>query len=67
MLQSLPSPSSFCSSHDRPINPGDEVLRQGILADGEDGRVMSQNKHLMRIWMAGSFIEQRWGRGGEAK
>ena len=67
LLKVLSSLSSLCLPHDRPINPGHKVLRQGILADGEDGRVMSQNKHLMGVWMAGSFIEQRWGRGEEAK
>ena len=67
LLKVLSSPSSLCLPHNRPINPGDEVLRQGILADREDGRVMSQNKHFMGVWMAGSFIEQRWGRGEEAK
>ena len=30
VLELLLSPSVFCSTHDRPINPGDEVLRQGI-------------------------------------
>ena len=34
------------------------------LADQEDGRLMSQNNHLMGAWMLGSFIEQR-GEGGE--
>ena len=28
------------------------------LADQEDGRLISQNKHLIRVWMPGSFIEQ---------
>ena len=31
----------------------------GKLADWEDGRLMSQNSHLIGIWMPGSFIEQR--------
>ena len=26
-------------------------------ADQEDGRLMSQNNHLVRVWMPGSFIE----------
>lgn len=30
LLQVSPSPRSFCLPHDRPINPGDEVLRQAI-------------------------------------
>ena len=29
------------------------------LADQEDGRLISQNKHLIRVWMPGSFIDQR--------
>ena len=35
------------------------------LADGEDGRFMSQNNRLVSFWMLGSFIEQR--RGGVKK
>ena len=60
------SPRSLCSPHDRPMN-----RRQGIearslplfgkLADREDGRLMSQNNHLVSFWTPGSFIEQRWG------
>ena len=26
-------------------------------ADGEDGRLMSQNNHLIRVWMPVYFIE----------
>ena len=33
-------------------------------ADPEDGRLMSQNNRLIRVWKPGSFIEQRWGKGG---
>ena len=22
---------------------------------------MSQNSHLMKVWMSGSFVDQRWG------
>ena len=29
----------------------------GKLADQEDGRLMSQNNHLIRVWMPVSFIE----------
>ena len=29
--------------------------------DREDGRLMSQNNHLVGVWMPGSFIEQRGG------
>lgn len=35
------------------------------LADGEDGRLMSQNDHLVSFWMPGSIIQQR--RGGVKK
>ena len=35
------------------------------LADREDGRLMSQNNHLVSFCMPGSFIEQR--RGGVKK
>ena len=31
----------------------------GKPADWEDSRLMSQNNHLVRVWMPGSFIEQR--------
>ena len=34
----------------------------GKLADQEDGRLMSQNNHLVWVWMAGSFMEQGGGR-----
>ena len=33
-------------------------------ADQEDGRLKSQNNHLVRTWMSGSFMDQdveRWG------
>jgi len=29
--------------------------------DREDGRLMSQNNHLVGVWMPGSFMDQRWG------
>ena len=32
----------------------------GDSTDQEYGRLMSQNKHLIRVWMPGSFIDQRW-------
>ena len=31
------------------------------LADQADGRLMSQNNHLIGDWMPGSFIERGWG------
>ena len=30
----------------------------GKLEDREDGRLMSQNNHLVGVWILGSFIEQ---------
>ena len=33
----------------------------GKLADGEDGRLTSQNNHLIGVWMPVSFTEKRWG------
>ena len=30
------------------------------MSDQEDGKLMSQNSHLVRVCMPGSFIEQRW-------
>ena len=44
-----------------------QVLRQGIrtyLESWEDSRLMSQNSHLIWVWMSGSFMDQRWGRWG---
>ena len=29
--------------------------------DQEEHRLMSQNNHLLGVWMPGPFIEQRWG------
>ena len=52
MVLLLPNPSLLCSPHRRPVNPRDELLRQGRdfiqkAADREDGRLASQNNHLM--------------------
>ena len=43
-----------------------EVLGSGRdfiqeLADGEDGRLVSQNNHLVRAWLPGSCMDPRWG------
>ena len=32
----------------------------GELVDQEDGRLRSQNNHSVRVWMPGSFMDQRW-------
>ena len=34
----------------------------GKPVDQEDGRLMSQNNHLLGVWMPGSFINQRLGK-----
>ena len=31
----------------------------GESADGEDGRLVPQNNHLIGVWMSGSFMDQR--------
>ena len=62
----LPSSRLLCSLHDRPGKSGDKVLRRRMMtlsgksADWKDGRLMSQNNHLIRVWMPVSFIERRW-------
>ena len=43
-----------------------EVLGSGRdciqeLADGEDGRLVPQNNHLVRAWLPGSCMDPRWG------
>ena len=64
--------SSLCSPHDRPISgrSGVEARKTTLfrkLAERENGRLMSQNKHLFRVWMPVSFIEHRRGGGEEVK
>ena len=62
-------PCYWVQAHSARRLPGqwlnNEVLRQGIQpfgkpADQEDGRLMSQNDHLMGSKMPGSFKNQRW-------
>ena len=65
----LPSPSSLCMPHNRPINQrrGAEARNTtllGKLADGEDSRLTSRRNHLVRVWMPVSFIQHRAGRWG---
>ena len=31
------------------------------MTDPEDGRLMSQNNHLIWFWMPASLVELRWG------
>ena len=69
--QVLSSPSSFCPLQDRSMN-----RRQGVEArimtlfwkpaDQEDGRLMSQNNHHIRVWMPG-FFYNKVGEGEEVK
>ena len=58
----LPSPSSLCSPHDRPVNRRRDVEARNMTlfrkpADREDGRLVSLKNHLLRVWMPVSFIE----------
>ena len=60
----LPSPSSLCLPHNRPINQrrGAEARNTTLLgkpADWEDSRLTSHRNHLVRVWMPVSFIEHR--------
>ena len=55
---------SLCLTHNRPMNPRDEVSRpgrdfNGEPADPEDGRLVPHNRHRIGVWMPGSFINQR--------
>ena len=49
-----------------PVNPRDrgvEARNRTLfreLCDLEDGRLMSQNNHLVKAWTPGSFMDQRW-------
>ena len=63
----LLNPSMLHLPHDRPLSLRDEQLRQGRdfswgAADLNNGRLVPQNNPLIRVWMLGSFIDQRWGR-----
>ena len=54
------------------MNVRDEGLRQGRdliekLADREGDRLVPQNNAVNGVWMPGSFIDQKWGGGEEAK
>ena len=35
--------------------------------DQKDGKLMSQNNHLITVWMSGSLIDQRWWGWGAVK
>ena len=65
----LPSPSSLCSPHDRPVNQrrGAEAKSTTLFrkpADRESGGLVSPINHLMGVRMPVSFIAQR-GAGDE--
>ena len=67
LLRLLLSPCLPSLPHDRPMNLRDRrdvearnVTLSGKLDDLEDGRLMSQNNCLVRVWMPGSFMDQRW-------
>ena len=57
----LPSPSTYCTTGQIAKRWG-FGSRNTILfrkpADWEDGRLVSQNNHLIRVWVPVSFIEQ---------
>ena len=63
---------SLCSPQDRSVNLRGGVEARnttlfGKSADQEDGRLASQNNHLVGVWMPVSFMGQRWGGGEETK
>ena len=67
LLRLLLSPCLPSLPHDRPMNLRDirdvearDVTFSRKLDDLEDGRLMSQNNHLVGVWMPGSFMVQRW-------
>ena len=63
----LPSPGSLCSLQDSPKNLrdisawGKEKTLIEESADQEDGRLVPWNNHLVRAWLPGSFMGQKWG------
>ena len=73
MLLSPSLLSLLCSLHDRPVNPRDEVLRQGFrlysegwLAYREDGKLPEKMaNYCLGVWMSGSFMDHRWGMVGK--
>ena len=67
-LPSVTNSKLLCSPHKRPMNPRFRCWNQGIgfysenkiLVDQEYGRLISQNNHLVWVWMPGSLMSQRW-------
>ena len=64
----LPSPNSFCSPHDRPINWEILLLEQGIttlirkLADGEDGKQQLKKPSSLSMNSGNFYIQEGKGR-----
>ena len=62
----IPVPSACTLQTNKSERPGVEARNRTLFrkpADQEDCRLMSQNNHLIGVWMTRSFIEQRWGQG----
>ena len=70
LLKLLLSPCLPSLPHDRPMNLRDrrDVEARDVKVgwpsrkwdDLEDSRLLSQNNHLVGVWMPGSFMDQRW-------
>lgn len=45
---------------------GDEARKITLFkkADQDNGRLVPQNNHLVKAWLPGSFLDERWGWGG---
>ena len=61
--------SLLCSLHDSPMNPRDEVLRQGIRLYSEGWLAYREDGKLPSGWGldAGFFYGSQMGAGGEGK
>ena len=68
----LLSPNSLCSPHERPVNPRDEVLRQGVRLYLESWLTDKMTDSYLKItifwgaWMSG-FYGSEMGVGKETK
>ena len=69
MLLSPSLLSLLCSLHDRPVNPRDEMLRQGIRLYSEGWLAYREDGKLLSCWGldAGFFYGSQMGDGGETK
>ena len=67
------SPNLLCLPHERPVDLREEVLRQGkrLYLESQVTEKMAgyclKINYLIRVWMSGSLIDQKWGGGEEAK